>query len=166
MSLTTAQLQVLKTGINTNTDPAFVAYRNAGATNSMANWYNQQAAPAFVCWDGAMPLADFGKCMNGAEMAALSLDNTTRLQTFQLFFLNGGVANTGNANVRSFFSDIFLDANESYAALEARYHVNATNCQKLYAKTTPPDDGTYLFPAVMTVISIGNQDIIDALALP
>lgn len=46
--MTPAQPQTLKTAILAETDPAFVALRNAGATGAMADFYN--VAGTFVVW--------------------------------------------------------------------------------------------------------------------
>lgn len=48
MSLSTAQLTVLKAAIASEVTPAFVLLRNEGATGAMADWYNQPST--FVVW--------------------------------------------------------------------------------------------------------------------
>lgn len=48
MNLTPAQLLTLKAAIAAETDPTFVANRNAGATGAMSSFYNEDSA--FVVW--------------------------------------------------------------------------------------------------------------------
>lgn len=50
MPLTSSQLVSLKNAINAETDPEFVAYRTAGSTGLMAQWFNQLASPAHTVW--------------------------------------------------------------------------------------------------------------------
>lgn len=47
--LNSSQLQILKTAIANETDVDFVAFRTAGATGAMAEWYNQSTAD-FIVW--------------------------------------------------------------------------------------------------------------------
>jgi hypothetical protein len=56
MALTTAQLQTLKAAIAAETDAAFVALRNSGATGAMAEWYNEPKSPDLLAWrDNVQP---------------------------------------------------------------------------------------------------------------
>lgn len=50
MNLSPANLLTLKQAIAAETDPDFVALRDAGATGAMANFYNVDASPAFWVW--------------------------------------------------------------------------------------------------------------------
>lgn len=63
-NLTNAQLQTLKAAINAETDPEFVAYRDAGSTGLMAQWFNQPSSPEHRVWRTETPVADILDAIN------------------------------------------------------------------------------------------------------
>jgi hypothetical protein len=166
-TLTPTQLHTLKVSIDTNEDLVFLQAKNAGNAGDMAVWYNQQESPAYICWNPSVSLADIGKCMVGGELAALPVDLVTNFGVFLQFFMTGGVANANNVELRSYTSDIFLDANETYSRLENMYRKPCTRGQKLYIVPGGTSDGSSGLPGTLTVTEpISTQNIVDALALP
>jgi hypothetical protein len=77
--MTPAQLLTLKAAIAAETDPTFVALRNAGATGAMADFYNVSHA-TFVVWKTFVSLNAIGDKINGVEWANLTQLNVSRLQ--------------------------------------------------------------------------------------
>lgn len=73
MALDSNQLATLRAAILAETDPAFVALRNAGATAAMADWYNQPTAPAQAAWDSAAPV---DRVLNQVDQAAYTPADT------------------------------------------------------------------------------------------
>ena len=60
-----AQLGVLRTAINAQTDPEFVGYRDAGATGAMAEWLNGNHASQ-LAWDSS---SNWSKIQNAIDYA-------------------------------------------------------------------------------------------------
>lgn len=63
-NLTLTQLQALKAAILAETDPAFVALRQAGGTGQMAEFLNEPATPAHAVWRTDTPVADILDAIN------------------------------------------------------------------------------------------------------
>lgn len=161
MALTTQQLATLKAAIAAETDPTFVAARNAGATGEMAAFYSADANPVFTVWKSMVSINLIGKAFDATELAALSSANQTRLQTLAMF-LAGGVDPSQSSN-RGFFDDIFSGAGgvNSRAKLLALWKRPARRIEKLFATGT----GSDAVPAPLVYEgNLSNNDLV--LALP
>lgn len=66
MALTPQQLPTLKAAIAAETDPAFVALRQSGATGAMADWYNQPHA-SVKGWNKSAPWGPVYNSIDGAK---------------------------------------------------------------------------------------------------
>jgi hypothetical protein len=78
--MTPAQLQTLRTAIDAETDPAFVALRAGNNEQGMADWYNAPSAPAFTIWRTDVRSEEIGDAWNGTDIASMSSLNMQRLQ--------------------------------------------------------------------------------------
>lgn len=74
--LTTDQLTTLKAGIAAQTDPAFVAMRNAGSTGAMAEWLNQPNGTQ-KAWDTQASWTDIQNAIEYAKYTPLNADIPT-----------------------------------------------------------------------------------------
>lgn len=61
-----AQLGVLRTAINAQTDPEFVGYRDAGATGAMAEWLNGNHASQ-LAWDSSSNWSEIQNAIDYAK---------------------------------------------------------------------------------------------------
>lgn len=71
MSLTPAQLTTLKAAILAETDPAFVALREAGAHGAMIDFYNAPAVPAETAWRSTVTAQELDEGSNITAFDAL-----------------------------------------------------------------------------------------------
>jgi len=158
MSLTTAQLQTLKTAINAETDPTFVGYRTDGNTGLMAAWFNE--ASTFVVWKSSVTIRETGQAFNGAEWAGMTTANHTRLQTVAQYLM---AYSPSVAGIRAMFDDIWSGAGGTLtrAALLALWKRFAKRGEKVFATGT----GTDAVPGVLVFEgNITGPDVILALA--
>lgn len=148
MNLTSAQLTKLKNDINANATviqtgsgpTAIMNIPNTPDTNvDIANWYNLTASPAWTVWRKNVTIVQIGDNINGGELAGLTANNQTRLQTIILLSDQG--VNPSLADRRQFFSDIFSGAGGTItsAQLLALWKRIATNAQKLFSTGTGSD---------------------------
>jgi hypothetical protein len=149
--MTPAQLLTLKAAIAAETDPTFVALRNAGATGAMADFYNVSHA-TFVVWKTFVSLNAIGDKINGVEWANLTQLNVSRLQCMSDYAPQG--VNPSLSDRRAFFHDIFSSAPTTQAALG-----NLGSLWKRFATRSDAAPATLVFEG-----SIGNADIVLALA--
>jgi hypothetical protein len=157
MALTTAQLQTLKTAIAAETDPAFVEYRNQGATGAMAGWYNTTASPSFTVWKTSVPLSDVAANVDGVELVGLT---SVKLAAYQSLLLAGSV-NPSKDRLRAGFDQVFSAAGGATTRplLLALWKRLATRGEKLYATGT----GSDATPAYLTFEgSISDYDVVQA----
>jgi hypothetical protein len=132
--LSNAQLLTLKAAILAETDPAFVAFRNAGDKQSMGLWFSENTSPAFIVWKTAVTLNAIGDKINGVEWANLTSLNVARLQCVADYAPQG--VNPSLADRRAFFHDIFSSAPTTQAQLGnsgALWKRTARRIEKLYA---------------------------------
>ena len=161
MAMTPAQLQVLKTAINAETDPEFVGYRTAGQTGLMANWFNK--ASTFIVWRALVNISEIGTNVNYNAVGALTTANSSRVTLF--FNMNPGDFNP-KADVRQFFTDTFSGAlagagAETRAALEALWRRAATRVEKLFATGV----GTDTTPGALVYVGpVSEADVAAAIA--
>lgn len=162
MSLTSAQLQTLKTAILA--DPALAALpRNDDAAAFIAAEFNKEASPAFVVWRPDVRADEIGNVWVGTDIDGMSALNMQRLQLL-LASSAGGAFDMRRADRRAGFENPFgtNQNNASRVAMRAAWKRNATRAEKLYATGTGSDES----PAVMTFIgSISGQDVNSALNL-
>lgn len=166
MQLTTAQLQTLKTSITTNTNPEFVAYRNAQNNGQMANWYNVDST--FIVFKPTEPTFNIGDVISYVAVANLTTANLDRLNTF--YNLNPDNFEPDRADQRTYLADTFSGAlggagQATRDALDALYRRPAQRGEQLYCTGT----GTTVTPGALNVTANGDittDNITDALALP
>jgi hypothetical protein len=158
--LTNAQLLTLKAAILAETDPTFVAFRNAGDEFSMAAWFNENTSPAFIVWKSSVSLTAIGDKINGTELEGLASLPMTRLQTIALF--SPGGVNPSLADRRAFFDGVFsgTGGQNTRAALLALWKRTARRYEKLYATGTGSDAS----PATLVIEgAIDSSHITEAL---
>lgn len=174
MILTTAQLQTLKAAINAETDPTFVAYRNAGSTGQMAEWYNVDSS--FIVFKPSCPTQNIGDVVNYVAVAALTDANVNKLNLF--YTLQPQNFEPNKSDQRTYLADVFSGAlggqgQATRDALDALYRRPAWRGEKLYCTGTgttaaPGELGPVVTNNSGTVSSpqgaVTNQNVIDALA--
>lgn len=166
MELTPAQLQTLKTSITTNTNPEFVAYRNAQNNGQMAGWYNVDSA--FIIFKPSEPTTSIGDVINYVAVAAMTTANLERLNTFYL--LQSQSFEPNHSDQRTYLADTFSGAlggqgQATRDALDALYRRPAQRGEQLYCTGT----GTTVAPGELNTTANGDittDNITDALALP
>jgi hypothetical protein len=143
--LTSQQQATLKAEVLANPDLNSQPNNSDGAIE-IARLYNLNAAPNFTVWRTNVLINEVGKKFNGTELAGLTANNATRLQTIALY-LAGGV-NASLPDNRQFFDDVFSGAGGAMtrANLLILWKRLATRVEKLYATGT----GTDPAPATMT----------------
>jgi hypothetical protein len=166
MQLTTAQLQTLKTDINANTDPTFVAYRNAGNAGQMAEWYNVNSS--FIVYKPSEATTAIGDVINYVAVAALTDANVNKLNIF--YTTQPSNFEPNHADQRQYLADVFSGAlggqgQATRDALDALYRRAALKGEKLYCVGV----GTTADPGALNATAQGQmttQNILDAQALP
>lgn len=129
---------------------------NGDGAFEIARLYNLNASPAYTVWKTNVTINEVGKKFNGTELAGLTANNATRLQTIALY-LAGGV-NPSLPDNRQFFDDVFSGAGgaNTRANLLALWKRLASRVDKLYA--TGP--GTDAAPATLTFEGpVSYQDV-------
>ena len=161
MTLTTAQLQMLKADIAAQTDPTFVAYRTAGNENGMADWYAVDSG--FVIFKPTESTFSIGDVINYIAVAAMTVANLDRLNTF--YRLNPNTFEPIRSDQRTFLADTFSGALGGFGqatrdALDVLYRRNLNRGEKVYATGagTTATPGTASWEGVITA-----QNISDAL---
>jgi hypothetical protein len=165
MDLTQPQLQVLKTNIAAETDPVFVAARNAQNNGQMANWYNVDST--FIVYKPSESTQQIGAVTNYIANAALTADNRDKINFFYL--LNPNNFAPDRSDQRTYLADAYSGAlggegANTRAALDALYRRAALRGEKLYCTGT----GTTLAPGALNATAYGEitiDNITDALAL-
>jgi len=162
MDLTSAQLQVLKTDINANTDPVFVAYRNAGNAGGMADWYNVNST--FIVYKPSEATTSIGDVINYIAVAALTDANVNKLNVF--YTTQPENFEPSHSDQRQYLLDVFSGAlggqgQATRDALEALYRRAALRGEELYCTGT----GTTVTPGALNATAQGDmttQNIVDA----
>ena len=153
------QLTTLKAAILAETDPAFVALRQAGAVGAMADFYNQPST--FVAWKTSVTRNEVGKTFVASALAAITAGNNDKLANFAAW---NDTVNPSRADQRQFFDDIFSVAAgaSTRAALLALWKRFATRGERVFATGTGSDaaPGSLVFEG-----TIGVEDVIKAVNL-
>lgn len=138
--LTTAQLSVLRTAILPELDPVFVAYRSAGATGQMTEWFNSPSST--IVYKTSIHKNEVGKAFQATALAAITAGNNDKLANFAAW---NDFIDPSRSDQRAFFDDVFSVAAgaTTRAALAALWKRPATRLEKLFAVGT----GTDLAPA-------------------
>lgn len=152
MSLTPAQIAVLKAAITAEIDPTFVALRQAGATGAMTEWYN--APSTYVVWRSTTQAADIFDAIVWANLTpADTPDGTAQWQNrslacqgkqFNIQTLLAGreAIGSGKPNVRAGLQDALTNvpagaagANiaAGWATVRVAMQRAANRAEKLYA---------------------------------
>lgn len=154
--MTPQQKATLKAAILSETDPAFVALRNAGDEQGMADWWN--TFTTFVVWRTSVPLSEVVAEVDGVELVGLT---TTKLAAYQSLLLAGAV-NPSKTRIRAGFDQVFSGAggNITRPLLLALWKRFARRIGRLYATGTGTDasPGTLVFEG-----TVNAQNISDAL---
>lgn len=159
MALSPAQLATLKTDIAN--DPTLNSKpNNSDGNTDIASAYNALASPSFTVWKTLVTISDVGKNINGTELAGLTANNLTRLQTIAIFSAAG--VNPSLPDQRQFFDDVFSGAGGTVtrASLLALWKRLATRGEKLYANTSG-GNGSNATPATLVFegsVSAGDVD--------
>lgn len=167
--MTPAQLATLRTAIQAETDPAFVTFRNEGATGAMADWFNVPHA-SFVCWKSRVSRHDIiaNTSDEGTVFTWAGAGYITRSQgerdAFREMFNSLGTVNPSQTNIQQAFADIFSGAGNAAlnrAHVQAMSKRKATRGERLFATGT----GTTASPGTLTFEgNVSNDDVVQALA--
>lgn len=176
MILTAAQLQTLKTAIAAETDPTFVAYRNAGNAGAMASWYNVDSS--FIVFKPTCPTQSIGDVVSYVAVAALTDINVNKLNLF--YTLQPQNFEPNKSDQRTYLADVFSGAlggqgQATRDALDALYRRAAWRGEKLYCTGTgttvaPGELGPVVSDNTGTISNpqgaVTTQNVIDATTLP
>jgi hypothetical protein len=157
--LNQAQLTTLAAAIAAETDPTFVANRNAGATGAMAEWFN--GASTFIVWRPDVTAEEIGNAWSGTDIDGMTAINMQRLQLL-LASAPSGVFDMTRGDRRTGFEGPFgtNQNNASRVAMNAVWKRAATRGERLFATGT----GTTANPGIASVTGpITNDDIVRAL---
>jgi hypothetical protein len=159
--MTPEQLLVLKAGILAETDPAFVALRQANDETGMVNWYN--ADSAFVVRRSSVLSSAIGPVLNYVAVSSLTTANRDRATTFVLL---NPVSFIPTADIESYWDTTFGGAlggqgENTRAALQALWRRTVNRVELLFCTGT----GTQVSPGALGTFegTIRAQDISDAL---
>jgi hypothetical protein len=186
MALTPEQIPTLKAAIAANTDPEFVALRDAGATGAMAAWYNLAADPVHAVWGTAVPVntltdaIDFsaytpnGTIDGTGQMTNRLLAAQTKQINLQLMLQGQSALNCSRARVRTGLLDAVtgLPTGNGGAIVSA---AGADGARLVNAMTRSATRGEQLFTQAATQTGtvsafrltfegdIGNTDVVIAI---
>lgn len=141
MSLTSAQLTLLKTDILAN----FPGVPNNDDENfAIADAYNLLASPAFIVWKSTLETSAVFDALEWTTFIGRS-DNEQRAFTLMM---RNGVINPSRPNIRQGFADIFSGPSGATqrASLLALAKRSATRAEKLFSTGV----GTDVAPATMS----------------
>lgn len=179
----TSLLTAFKAAIFAETDPSFVALRNANETGQMAAWYN--VASTFVVWRPTTPVRDIANQINwknltlsdAADSSATFTNRVLQCQSFQMTVQSllmaaaqTGVLDTGRPNIRNGLSDSLSAVpsgaggstqSAGWANVKTAISRACTRAERIWAtgtgtSATPGDMGA--FEGIVT-----NDDIVNAL---
>lgn len=141
----------LKTRINAETDPTFVAHRAAGNTAAMADWFN--VATTTDAWKPRVTIRELLSSVVWSEFIALSI---AKQQAWFALTQGGdqGVDAT-QARIRQGFVDIFGGASVTVANLSAAAQEKVTRYQLAFTTSGVCSEFGVL---------VSNEDIVKALA--
>jgi len=106
-------LPTLKAAILAETDPAFVALRQANETGQMAAFYNADASPAFTVWRSTTQVADVFNAITWKNFTPADTPDGTALytnrayhallcqQNIMILLQGASSVSTGRLNVRA-----------------------------------------------------------------
>jgi len=158
MNLDGAQLAVLRTAIDAETDTEFVSYRNEGSTGLMAQWYN--VAGTFIVWKTFLS----GEEVKSETVWTELIGRSQGERDVYAILISGDQVNPSLENIRQAFQDIFSGPQgaTTRAQLIAASKRLATRGETIFSVGT----GTDATPGLLVVEGdVSNQNIIDALAL-
>lgn len=172
--MTPAQLATLKTIIENETDTEFVAYRDAGNNNAMADWFNQEPATDFFVFRTDLHIQDVIDSHNKFWVEFGSRNNGERDIVKQMFSiarqLNGGTVDPSKRNTRQGFKDAFSGTGQSENVRNSiinLYNRKASKVEKEFADLTTGDGSTSSQEATMAFEGpLRSADVRDAVALP
>lgn len=160
--MTPAQLTTLAAAIAAETYPAFVAFRTAGATGAMADFYNE--ASAFIVRRKRVEASEIGPVLNYVAVSSLTVANRDRATVF--LTLNPEVFSP-TADIEAYWESTFGGAlggegANTRAALSALWRRPATRGEALYATGTgsTASPGALVFEGYIT-----NGNIVAAINL-
>ncbi len=110
-----------------------------GDLSGLAAALNANASPAFTVWKSLVTVRDTGKAFNGAEWAAMTSGNHTRLTDVALWVGMG--YDPSKADIRAMFDDIWSGAGgvTTRASLLVLWKRLATRAEKVFATGTGSD---------------------------
>lgn len=161
MPMTPAQLTTLKAAIAAETDPAFVALRQAGATGAMADWYSDLASPAYIVWRSSVNMREV---MSAASFDWTRVDNLSvgKARIWD-WIRDNGMFNASQANIRAAIDATWVGTAADLAVRAGVYVVckrSAKRIEKMFATGTGSDAA----PATMAYEgSLSNADLVLAL---
>ena len=161
MALTPAQLTTLKAAILAEIDPAFIALRQAGAEQAMADWYNANSTT--VVWKTSVTRDDV--TVEGFDWTQVDNLTTGQARIWDLLFDTQTKAiNSSEPGKRAAIGECWKGTAAKLAVgtfVVSKFKRFATRGEKVFAAGV----GTDVAPAVLVVEGkITAQNIADALA--
>lgn len=166
MPLTTAQLPILRAAIAAETNPVFVALRQAnngfGDEQGMADWYNAPTSPAFIAWRSLVTKAEI---TGDAAFDWTRVDNLSvgKARIWSEMFNGTFSFNPSRDNIRAGIAATWIGTAADLAVRAAVLAVckrTALRGERVFASGTGSDaaPGLFTFEGKLTA-----QDVSDAL---
>lgn len=156
--LTEAQIPTLASAIAAETDPAFVALRDAGATGQMADWFNEDSST--WVWRKSVEADEYRSAIMWSEVDGLQAGKARIWE-----WITAGMTlplDATDANVRQGLADCWAANSSTRPALVAIAKRLATRGEALFTSGV----GTEANPGVSEIYGfISNADIVRALAV-
>ena len=162
MPLSNARLTTLKAAILAETDPVFVALRDAEATPAMAAWFNEAASPAETAWGTSVDRRTLDEAATYTTFDALSAGK----RDLWRLFIDGAPRNMEKAKNRSVVTDVWGTATASSiaeAVLQASTR-SISRAEKLLGGSTTATTGTVTAKRLSWGGPLLAGDVVDALA--
>lgn len=174
----------LKAAILAETDPAFVALRQANETGQMAAFYNAAANPAFIAWRPSTPAVNVFNAITWKNFTPVDVPDGTLLysnraehallcqQNIMILLQGAQSVATGRPNVRALLSDalstLYTAASGAaqsagWLAVKAVCYRGVTRGERLFCTGTGTAGTPGEFGAFEGLVS--NDDILGALRL-
>ena len=164
MALTPEQLPTFKADILANTNQVVIDALAAGANQTIADWYRQEASPQYTIYRRVVPAKEVSDAIFLENLEKITASKSAAvLQMFQIRTFDGGEFHGHVQSDREAFDNAFSAAagNESQVAIAALWTRFANYAEKLF---TVSGSGTTIDPAVTSFEGlVSSSDVIQAL---
>jgi hypothetical protein len=147
--MTDEELATFGAAIDAETDPELVGYRVAGASNAIANWYNQQQSPDYWIYRNLINIEEVQAAIELDDVVNMTTADVEKLNSIMNLRANAGF-NGSKQSTRDAFDDVFSAAagDDSQQAIAALWTRVANRIEVVFATGA----GTAINPSTTTFI--------------